>query len=153
MRGILATHVAFSHCYPPLIYYLTERFLFKKFPPTGKSLKKALQTDANTHTLFCSILMQLRDYRLVHIVGMLAFDVTRHAELFEFLCRIKCNLCGETFRVTETNILNRETPKQIYFMGIGRQLPIFKVREFNIILHSNAGIKSRRKNFHTVWIS
>jgi hypothetical protein len=24
--GILATHVAFSHCYPPLIYYLTERF-------------------------------------------------------------------------------------------------------------------------------
>jgi hypothetical protein len=54
-------------------------------PPTGKSLKKALQTDANTHTLFCSILMQLcRDYRLVHIVGMLAFDVTRHTELFEF---------------------------------------------------------------------
>jgi hypothetical protein len=28
MRGILATHVAFSHCYPPLIYYLTERSLF-----------------------------------------------------------------------------------------------------------------------------
>ena len=44
MRGILATHVAFSHCYPPLIYYLTERSLFKKYnaPPTGKSLKKAL---------------------------------------------------------------------------------------------------------------
>ena len=42
MRGILATHVAFSHCYPPLIYYLTERSLFKKCPPTGKSLKKAL---------------------------------------------------------------------------------------------------------------
>ena len=41
MRGILATHVAFSHCYPP-IYYLTERSLFKKCPPTGKSLKKAL---------------------------------------------------------------------------------------------------------------
>ena len=40
--GILATHVAFSHCYPPLIYYLTERSLFKKCPPTGKSLKKAL---------------------------------------------------------------------------------------------------------------
>ena len=38
MRGILATHVAFSHCYPPL----TERSLFKKCPPTGKSLKKAL---------------------------------------------------------------------------------------------------------------
>jgi hypothetical protein len=27
---------------PPLIYYLTERSLFKKCPPTGKSLKKAL---------------------------------------------------------------------------------------------------------------
>jgi hypothetical protein len=35
--------VAFSYCYPPLIYYLTERSLFKKCPPpTGKSLKKAL---------------------------------------------------------------------------------------------------------------
>ena len=44
MRGILATHVAFSHWYPPLIYYLTERSLFKKCPPpTGKSLKKALK--------------------------------------------------------------------------------------------------------------
>jgi hypothetical protein len=42
MRGILATNVAFSHCYPPLIYYLTERSIFKKCPPTGKSLKKAL---------------------------------------------------------------------------------------------------------------
>ena len=41
MRGILATHVAFSHCYPPLIYYLTERSLFKKCPPPhGKILKK-----------------------------------------------------------------------------------------------------------------
>jgi hypothetical protein len=33
MRGILAIHVAFSLCYPPLIYYLTERSLFKKCPP------------------------------------------------------------------------------------------------------------------------
>jgi hypothetical protein len=41
MRGILATHVAFSYCYPPLIYYLTERSLFKKCPPpNGKILKK-----------------------------------------------------------------------------------------------------------------
>jgi hypothetical protein len=39
MRGILATHVAFSHCYPPLIYDLTERSLFKKCPH-GKILKK-----------------------------------------------------------------------------------------------------------------
>jgi hypothetical protein len=40
MRGILATNVAFSHCYPPLIYYLTERSIFNKYPPTGKFLKK-----------------------------------------------------------------------------------------------------------------
>jgi hypothetical protein len=33
--------------------------------------------------------MQLRDYRLVHIVGMLAFDVTRHAELFEFYSNVR----------------------------------------------------------------
>jgi hypothetical protein len=49
MRGMLATHVAFGqcNCYPPLIYYLTERSLFKKchppLPPMGKSLKKALK--------------------------------------------------------------------------------------------------------------
>jgi hypothetical protein len=35
--------VSFSHCYPSLIYYLTERSLFEKSPPTGKSLKKALR--------------------------------------------------------------------------------------------------------------
>jgi hypothetical protein len=41
MRGIWATHVAFSHCHPPLIYYLTERSLLKKCPPPhGKILKK-----------------------------------------------------------------------------------------------------------------
>jgi hypothetical protein len=39
MRGILATHVAFSHCYPPLIYYLTEG-PFSKNAPHGKILKK-----------------------------------------------------------------------------------------------------------------
>ena len=33
MRGMLATHVAFSHCYPPLIYYFTERSLLKKCHP------------------------------------------------------------------------------------------------------------------------
>ena len=42
MRGMLATHVAFSHCYAPLIYYVTERSLIKKCPPPGKSLKKAM---------------------------------------------------------------------------------------------------------------
>jgi hypothetical protein len=42
-RGMSATHVAFTHCYPPLIYYLTERSLFKKCPPPhGKILKKGL---------------------------------------------------------------------------------------------------------------
>jgi hypothetical protein len=41
VRGMLATRVAFSHCYPPLIYYLTERSQFKKCPPpSGKSLKR-----------------------------------------------------------------------------------------------------------------
>ena len=29
MRGMLATHVTFSHCCPSLIYYLTERSLLK----------------------------------------------------------------------------------------------------------------------------
>jgi hypothetical protein len=32
-RGMLATQVAFSHSYPTLIYYLTERSLFKTSPP------------------------------------------------------------------------------------------------------------------------
>jgi hypothetical protein len=40
MRGMFVTHVTFSHCYSPLIYYLTERPLFKKCPPHGKILKK-----------------------------------------------------------------------------------------------------------------
>jgi hypothetical protein len=41
MRGMLVTYVGFSHCYPPLIYYLTERSIFKKCtPPHGKILKK-----------------------------------------------------------------------------------------------------------------
>jgi hypothetical protein len=56
MRDMLATHVTFSHCYPPLIYYLTERSLFKKCPPTGKSLKKALEINLvfpSTHVFFC----------------------------------------------------------------------------------------------------
>jgi hypothetical protein len=39
MHGMLATHMAFGHCYP-LIYYLTERVLFKKYPHR-KILKKA----------------------------------------------------------------------------------------------------------------
>jgi hypothetical protein len=51
MRGILATHVAFSHCYPPLIYYLTEKSLFKKCPPPhGKILKKG-----PVYTLYCVV--------------------------------------------------------------------------------------------------
>ena len=60
MRGILATHVAFSHCYPPLIYYLIERSLFKKCPPTGKSLKKALK-----HNCQCLELIITRTLNLI----------------------------------------------------------------------------------------
>ena len=45
-RPIHAWYVGHTHGLPPLlyplIYYLTERSLFKKCPPTGKSLKKAL---------------------------------------------------------------------------------------------------------------
>ena len=58
MRGILATHVAFSHCYPPLIYYLTERSLFKKCPPPhGKILKKgpAVNYQADTNASIIEI--------------------------------------------------------------------------------------------------
>jgi hypothetical protein len=39
MPGMLGTHVHFSHCYPPLKYYLPERSLFKN-APHGKILKK-----------------------------------------------------------------------------------------------------------------
>jgi hypothetical protein len=44
--GMLATHVTFSHWYPFLIYYFTDRSLLKKCPPppTGKSLKKVLDS-------------------------------------------------------------------------------------------------------------
>jgi hypothetical protein len=41
MLGMSATHGLPPLLYP-LIYYLTERSLFKKCPPKGKSLKKAL---------------------------------------------------------------------------------------------------------------
>ena len=52
--GMLATHMAFSHCYPPLIYYLTERSRFKTCPPTGKSLKKALHPSTlQQHSKLC----------------------------------------------------------------------------------------------------
>jgi hypothetical protein len=51
MRGMLATHVTFSHCYPPLIYYLTERSLFKKMPPHGRILKKGPERRKNFLTL------------------------------------------------------------------------------------------------------
>jgi hypothetical protein len=57
MRGILATHVVFSHCYPPLIYYLTERSLFKKCPPHGKILKKGPE------------IISLIKGRLLHIIN------------------------------------------------------------------------------------
>jgi hypothetical protein len=65
MCAILATHVAFSHCYPPLIYYLTERSLFKKCPPTGKSLKKALLLGPAV----CTIIKRLADIDCTEKLG------------------------------------------------------------------------------------
>ena len=41
MRGILVTHVAFSHCYPPSNILSHRKVPFKKMPPPhGKILKK-----------------------------------------------------------------------------------------------------------------
>jgi hypothetical protein len=59
---IHAWYVGHTHGLPPLlyplIYYLTERSLFEKWPPTGKSLKEALSTGILFHisirlSLFC----------------------------------------------------------------------------------------------------
>jgi hypothetical protein len=44
MLGKSVTHVAFCHCYHPLIYYFTERSLFKN-DPYGKILKKGSDLD------------------------------------------------------------------------------------------------------------
>jgi hypothetical protein len=56
MRGVLATHVAFSHCYPPLIYYLTERSLFNNSPPPhGKILKKGPVAKNMAVVTFCHV--------------------------------------------------------------------------------------------------
>jgi hypothetical protein len=41
MHGMLAKHVTFSHCYPPLIYYSQKGPFSKNAPPPhGKILKK-----------------------------------------------------------------------------------------------------------------
>ena len=40
MRGILVTHVAFSHCYPPSNILSHRKVPFQKMPPHGKILKK-----------------------------------------------------------------------------------------------------------------
>ena len=40
MRGILVTHVAFSHCYPPSNILSHRMVPFQKMPPHGKILKK-----------------------------------------------------------------------------------------------------------------
>ena len=39
--------MAFAHCYPPQIYYLTERSLFKKCPPHRKILKEGPEKKIN----------------------------------------------------------------------------------------------------------
>jgi hypothetical protein len=40
MRGILVTHVAFSHCYPSSNILSHRKVPFQKMPPHGKILKK-----------------------------------------------------------------------------------------------------------------
>jgi hypothetical protein len=54
MCGILATHVDFSHCYPPLIYYLTES-PFSKNAPHGKILKKGPVAKNMAVVTFCHV--------------------------------------------------------------------------------------------------
>ena len=44
MRGILVTHVAFSHCYPPSNILSHRKVPFQKMPPHGKILKKGPDT-------------------------------------------------------------------------------------------------------------
>ena len=47
MRGILVTHVAFSHCYPPSNILSHRKVPFQKMPPHGKILKKGPGVSAN----------------------------------------------------------------------------------------------------------
>ena len=53
---IHAWYVGHTHGFPPLlyplIYYLTERSLFKKCPPTGKSLKEVLHVHRYSFSYF-----------------------------------------------------------------------------------------------------
>jgi hypothetical protein len=66
MHGILATHAAFSHCYPPLIYYLTESPFSKNAPPppTGKSLKKVLAgIQANSRIRYTKIMFSIHNIK------------------------------------------------------------------------------------------
>ena len=61
MHGIFATQVAFSHSFPPLIYCLTERSLFKKPPPPpphGKILKKG--PDQYTKTKLLNVCFHIK---------------------------------------------------------------------------------------------
>ena len=44
MRGILVTHVAFSHCYPPSNILSHRKVPFQKMPPHGKIFKKGPDT-------------------------------------------------------------------------------------------------------------
>jgi hypothetical protein len=77
MCGILATHVAFSHCYPPLIYYLTERSLFKKCPPTGKSLKKALMVSK----IYIFIMYFILNYSVPTRLGKAVYSPRTNAQI------------------------------------------------------------------------
>ena len=58
-----------SHTWPsaiaiPLLYYLTERSLFKKCPPTGKSLKKALYRKTVLEYAISRILEHLHNWKI-----------------------------------------------------------------------------------------
>jgi hypothetical protein len=61
MRGMSATHVAFSRSYPPLIYSISQKGPFSKnAPPPGKSLKKALIPSQDVLTVVnCSLWLTL----------------------------------------------------------------------------------------------
>jgi hypothetical protein len=83
------THVAFSRSYLPLIYYLTERSLFKKCPPphgTLKSSKKALfQIDGKTDVSRELIMISVKVGRIHGNASLITFIDTLSAPgaLFE----------------------------------------------------------------------
>jgi hypothetical protein len=70
MRGMSAAHVTFGHCYPPLIYYLIERSLFKPPPPTRKILRKGPAVVRMSVKNVLNILICSRD-QSIHLLSYL----------------------------------------------------------------------------------